>query len=546
MKKIYCIILCAIAALSCTPSKEKIAIIPAPAEIEFGSGTFRLKAGAINYSPELGEVAAERIKEFAQRLSLASGQKFELSDKPVGGGGINFLHDASLAAEEYAISISGKGMQVRAASLNGVVYALSSIRQMLPLAIYGGESEPCAKWQLPCCEIRDYPRFAYRGMHLDVSRHFFGVNEVKKYLDIMAEYKLNRFHWHLTDDQGWRIEIKKYPLLTEKGSIREGTMIGHLDSDDMEIVSDKKSYGGFYTREEIREVVKYAEGLGITIVPEIDLPGHMLAALASYPELGCTGGPYKVWERWGVAKDVLCVGKEKSFEFLENVLGEIIELFPGEYIHIGGDECPKDAWRACPRCRQRIRSLGIKGDEKHSAEDYLQNYVTTRIQNFLALHGRRIIGWDEILEGKLSQGATIMSWRGVSGGIEGAKKGFNVIMTPYSHLYFDFYQSEDKEKEPLAIGGYTPLGKVYSFDPYKGLPEKARGRILGVQANLWTEYIASEEQLEYMLLPRLLALSEVQWSKADDRDYEAFKEKLITRHLPALDRMGYNHSKALE
>lgn len=545
MKKIYSIVICFIAVLSCASPKVETAIIPAPAELKAGSGVFNLKGQKISYSPELGEISAERIKEFAERLSLACGQKSELSDK-VCECGIAFIADKNLAEEEYLIKISRKGMQVRAASLNGVVYALASIRQMLPVAIYGREREPDAKWQLPCCEIRDYPRFTYRGMHLDISRHFFDINEVKKYLDIMAEYKLNRFHWHLTDDQGWRIEIKKYPRLTEKGSRRAGTMIGHLDSDDMKIVSDKKSYGGFYTQDEIREVVKYAEGLGITVVPEIDLPGHMLAALSAYPELGCTGGPYEVWQRWGVAKDVLCAGKEKTFEFLENVLAEIVELFPGEYIHIGGDECPKDAWRACAKCRKRIKSLGIKGDEKHSAEDYLQNYVTTRIQNFLAAKGRRIIGWDEILEGRLSEGATIMSWRGVAGGIEGAKKGFDVIMTPYSHLYFDFYQSEEKEKEPLAIGGYTPLEKVYSFDPYEGLPEEARGHILGVQANLWTEYIVSDKQLEYMLLPRLQALSEVQWCKTENMDYEVFKEKLTGRHFPALDKMGYNYSKAVE
>ena len=386
-------------------------------------------------------------------------------------------------------------------------------------------------------KIADAPRFAYRGMHLDVARHFFSVDEVKRYIDVMAIHKLNTLHWHLTDDQGWRIEIKRYPELTAVGSIRKATVVRKEWG-----TYDGTPYGGFYTQDEIRDVVKYAADRGVTVIPEIDLPGHMLAALTAYPELGCTGGPYEVWGRWGVADDVLCPGREKTFEFLEGVLTEVMELFPSEYIHIGGDECPKVRWEKCPRCQAKIRQLGLKDDGEHTAEHYLQSYVTDRIGKFLAQHGRRIIGWDEILEGRAPSDAVVMSWRGSEGGIAAAKLGHDVIMTPNSHFYFDYYQSLDTDAEPFGIGGYIPMEQVYSYDPaFPELTPEQQKHILGVQANLWTEYVLSDEHLEYMLLPRLAALSEVQWCLPETKDWNRFIGSF--RMDKIYSQLGYEFAK---
>ena len=349
-------------------------------------------------------------------------------------------------------------------------------------------------------------------------------------------YKLNRFHWHLTDDQGWRIEIKSYPLLSQIACWREGTMIGRDFSSN-----DHIRYGGFYTQDEIREVVEYAAARGITVVPEVDLPGHMLAAMSAYPQLGCTGGPYAAWTIWGVSDQVLCVGKESTFTFLERVLAEVAELFPGEYIHIGGDECPKDEWKKCPDCQALIRRLGLKDDGRFTAEQYLQNYVTKRIQDYLASLGKKVIGWDEILEGDLAPGATVMSWRGAAGGREAAARGFDAVMAPNSHCYFDYYQAEGGEGEPLGIGGFVPVEKVYSLDPLEGIAPEHAHHILGVQANLWTEYISTPEHLEYMLLPRMLALSEVQWCTPENRDAGRFLRVLREHEFPVLEQAGYNY-----
>ena len=358
----------------------------------------------------------------------------------------------------------------------------------------------------------------------------------------MTVYKLNRLHWHLTDDQGWRAEIKAYPKLMEVSAWRNGTVIKKDWGSN-----DGIRYGGFYTQEEMKEVVAYAAARGITVIPEVDLPGHMVAALAAYPELGCTGGPYEVWTRWGVAKDILCAGNDAVFTFLEGVFTELMEIFPSEYIHIGGDECfggdaepnRPDPWDVCPKCAARMKALGIKKGPQ--AKHYLQNYVTARVQAFLNAHGRRVIGWDEILDGTLAEGATIMSWRGVEGGIKAAAKGFDAIMTPNSHCYFDFYQGQERDKEPFGIGGDLPLEKVYSYEPFDGIAPEAKGHILGVQANLWTEYITTPEHLEYMLLPRMCALSEVQWCAADKKDYARFDASL-DHTFEMLDAMGVNYS----
>ena len=519
-------------------------IVPRPAQAELRKGTLRVAGIAIKCDPALDPKAREAVAAFAVRLGYVSGKTTTVSS-PVGLAasleagkvkGMVFLRDASLAPEAYSILVSPANAVIRASGLNGVLYALQTLRQMLPAEIYGDKPAENRKWILPCCFISDSPRFAYRGMHLDSARHFWSIGEVKRYLDVMAMYKLNRFHWHLTDDQGWRIEILSYPLLSQISCWREGTMIGRDFSSN-----DGIRYGGFYTQDEIREVVAYAADRGITVVPEVDLPGHMLAALAAYPELGCTGGPYAAWTVWGVSDQVLCAGKEATFRFLEAVLSEVADLFPGEYIHIGGDECPKGEWEKCPDCQARIRELGLRGDARFSAEQYLQNYVMRRIQDFLAAKGKKIIGWDEILEGEPAPGATVMSWRGADGGRQAAALGFDAIMTPNSHCYFDYYQAEDGAGEPLGIGGFVPVEKVYALDPLEGIAPEHAHRILGVQANLWTEYIATPEHLEYMLLPRLLALSEVQWCRPEQRDPGRFLRVMRERQYAVLEAAGYNY-----
>jgi len=403
-------------------------------------------------SQKKAEGAAKR-QSIYEKFAASDTTQSKLTDSTkAGDDGFEFKFNPNLAAEQYFIDIDDDEVKVEASALNGFIYACETLKQMLPAAIYGNKKAK-GNWVLPCVRILDEPRFGYRGMHLDCSRHFWTVEETKKYIDIMVAYKLNTLHWHLTDDQGWRVEIKAYPRLTEIGAWRDGTVIGK-DWDS----NDGIRYGGFYTQEQLREVVEYAAARGITIIPEIDLPGHMIAALAAYPELGCTGGPYKVWQRWGIAKDILCAGKEETFTFIESVLSELMDIFPSKYIHIGGDECfdpfDKEAvfpWDTCPRCGARMKALGIqKGPE---AKHRLQNYVTARVQKFVTSKGRNIIGWDEILEGELEKGATIMSWRGVEGGIKATSMGFDAIMTPYTYCYFDYYQGIERDKEPFGIGG---------------------------------------------------------------------------------------------
>lgn len=411
--------------------------------------------------------------------------------------------------EAYQIIVDENIIKITSSNTSGVFYGIQTLRKSLPV---GAKQSKIA---LPAVKINDWPRFAYRGMHLDVSRHFFPIDSIKVYIDAMAMHNLNKFHLHITDDQGWRIEIKKYPKLTEIGAWRSGTLIGKT------MAYDTIRHGGFYTLEELRDLVKYAEDKHITIIPEIDLPGHMLAALASYPELGCTGGPYEVWKCWGVSEDVICAGNEQAMQFLEDVLLEVMDIFPSEYIHIGGDEVPRDRWKECPKCQAKIKQLGIKGDDKHSAEDYLQSYVMSRMEQFVENHGRHIIGWDEMLDGELAPNATVMSWRGSSGGYKAAKMRHNVIMTPNDYLYFDYYQTLDTDNEPFSIGGYNPVKKVYSYEPIpEGLTEEEQKYILGPQANIWTEYTSEFNVLLYRLLPRIGALAEVQWCDPAQKDYE--------------------------
>ncbi|MEG1904928.1 MAG: family 20 glycosylhydrolase [Bacteroidales bacterium] len=514
-------------------------LIPYPNHLATSQGEFKITSNVkLNFPENADDASMQVINNFIQNLQSVADVKLISDVAAQKSREISFVNNPELGKEEYKISIQPDKVLVQAATANGFFYATLTLKQMLPLAVYGSEAKPQENWSLPCVEIQDKPRFEYRGMHLDVSRHFFSKEEVKRYIDIMAAYKLNKFHWHLTDDQGWRIEIKKYPELTSIGGIRKKTMI-KKDWDNY----DHTPYGGFYTQDEIREIVQYASDRFITVIPEIDLPGHMMAALASYPSLGCVGKDYEVSGQWGVRDDVLCVGKESTFDFIENVLTEVVDLFPSEYIHIGGDECPKVRWEKCPTCQKKIKELRIKGDEKHKPEHYLQSYVISRVEKFLNAKGRRIIGWDEILEGGLAPNATVMSWRGMDGGIEAARQGNDVIMTPSSHLYFDHYQSNDTENEPFSIGGCSPVERVYSFEPVAPVltPEESK-HILGTQANLWTEYIPSVDQLHYQLLPRLAALSEVQWTNPESKSWERFINNL-DRETKMYDMLGYNYAQ---
>jgi hexosaminidase len=436
---------------------------------------------------------------------------------------------SSLPAEGYTLSVNPSGALIKASAAAGLFYGVQSFIQLVD-----------DNKQTPIIDINDYPRFAYRGLHLDVGRHMFPPAFIKKYIDLMAKHKFNRFQWHLTEDQGWRIEIKKYPRLTEVGSIRKQTPIGKQTTRTRaQAQYDGKSYGGFYTQEEIKEIVQYARQRYVTIVPEIELPGHSSAALASYPELGCTGGPYEVASSWGVFKDIYCAGKEDTFVFLQNVFDEVIALFPGEYIHIGGDEAPKDRWKECPNCQKRIASLNLKDEHE------LQRYFVQRIEQYLNSKGKQIIGWDEILEGGLSPNATVMSWRGESGGIAAAQQGHNVIMTPEKWTYLDYAQDTSKS-EPLSIGNYTPISKVYSYEPIpESLSPQEAKHILGAQCNVWTEYIKTPSHAEYMVYPRAAALAEVVWSPKEKRDYADFLTRMKT-HVTRLKSWNVNYAKHIE
>jgi hexosaminidase len=429
--------------------------------------------------------------------------------------------------EAYQLNILGDRIAIYASTNQGLFYGIQTLLQLIPFTTNATEIK------LDNLMMDDIPKFQWRGMHLDVSRHFFSKEFIKKYIDYLAMYKMNTFHWHLTDDQGWRIEIKKYPKLTEVGSWRNGSMIGHYTDQTF----DDIRYGGFYTQEEIKEIVAYAKERHITIVPEIEMPGHALAALASYPEFSCTGGPFEVGKTWGVLEDVFCP-KDETFTFLENILSEVIALFPSEYIHIGGDECPKVRWKSCPHCQKRIK------DEKLKDEHELQSYFIQRIEKFVNSKGRKIIGWDEILEGGLAPNAAVMSWRGTEGGIAAAKEKHFVVMSPGSHCYFDHYQGEPKN-EPIAFGGYTNVEKVYSFNPIpKELSEEESKYILGAQANVWTEYINTPEHVEYMVFPRIAALAEVLWGTSNPNEYKVFETRLI-QHFERYEKKGINYSKAI-
>ncbi|MBQ8337344.1 MAG: family 20 glycosylhydrolase [Bacteroidaceae bacterium] len=524
-----------LAAVSCNDSSytADYRIIPLPQEIEKGDGEgFVLdKNTVIEYK---GNEQMRRNAEFlAEYVKEKTTFELNVSDACTGKRAITLEIDGSIEnSEGYELEADEEGITIKGATEAGVFYGIQTLRKALPFT--DGK-----RVLLPEVEIEDYPRFSYRGAHLDVSRHFFTKDSVKRFIDILAMHNINRLHWHLTDDQGWRIEIKKYPKLSTIAAERDETVIGKNSG-----VYDGMHYGPFiYTQDECREIVQYAAERHITVIPEIDLPGHMQAALAAYPEFGCTGGPYEVWKMWGVSDNVLCAGNDATLSFIEDVLEEVIEVFPSKYIHIGGDECPKDQWQKCPKCQARIKELGIKGDKKHSAEMYLQSFVISHAEKFLNSKGRRIIGWDEILEGGLAPNATVHSWRGIDGGLEAARQGHDCIMSPNNFMYFDYYQTTRTDEEPLAIGGYVPVEKVYSFEPiHESLTPEQQKHIIGVQANLWTEYVPTFSHVEYMELPRMAALCEVQWCKPENKNYEEFKQRLLPM-FELYEAHDYNYAK---
>ena len=505
------------------------AIIPKPAHLEMEKGKFLIDENTFVHAPaELSNEAAF----LTGMLSTASGIKIEHKEKGDEGHGIYLkIEDSIKNKEGYVLNISYEKIEVAAPTAAGIFYGLQSLRQLMPAEAEIGSVEELT---FPAVRIVDEPRFSYRGMHLDVARHMFPAEFIKTYIDLLALHKFNRFHWHLTEDQGWRIEIKKYPKLTEIGSIRKETMV---EKNFDPYKGDGKEYGGFYTQEEVKDIVAYAQKKHITIIPEIEMPGHSRAALAAYPELGNGAGPYEVATTWGVFKEIYAP-KEETFKFLENVLTEVMELFPSEYIHIGGDEAPKDEWEKSTQAQQVIKENNLKDEHE------LQSYFIRRIEKFLNANGRQIIGWDEILEGGLAPNATVMSWRGTEGGIAAAKQGHNVVMTPGSHLYFDYYQA-DPENESLAIGGFTPVEKVYSFEPVPGeLSKEEEKHILGAQANVWTEYITTPEHVEYMVLPRMSALAEVVWTPAKEKNWDNFVQRL-EKLVERFDQLGLNYATHL-
>lgn len=437
--------------------------------------------------------------------------------------------------EAYSINVSSDGILVRAVAPEGIYRATRTLLKSVG-------TEKTSSVEFPSAEVSDWPRFGYRGLMLDVSRHFSDVEMVKRTIDMLALHQLNIFHWHLTDDQGWRIEIKSHPELTEVGAWRDDTVVGrYLGGTDYP--TDGKRHGGFYTQEQIREIVAYAKERYIEIIPEIDLPGHTSAVLAAYPQLGCEDKEYKVANRWGVIRDVLCAGNPASLDLFKDIMDEVCDLFPGKYIHLGGDECVKDRWKACPKCQKKIRELGLKDGSRYSKEDYLQSWFMGEVASFVQSKGKRVIGWDEILEGVPMDDSVIMSWRGTEGGITAARMGHDVVMTPTSDMYFDQSQTLASQLEEIPVGGFINVMKVYSYEPLPAsLTPEQQKHILGCQANVWCEYMPEERTRQYQMLPRLAALSEVQWTMPERKNYKDFLKRL-PKMLSIYDHYGYNYAK---
>ncbi len=500
-------------------------VIPQPQSIDTiagRTGYIISRSTEIHYAPETSEMErhARFLQQYAEdilgyRIPIKAG--IPTKTRSADSGILLKLEKGDAQSEAYDILVSSDQMWITSTGTAGIFYGIQTLRKALATAPITGNADGF-RVSLPAVHITDAPRFAYRGMHLDVCRHFFPIDSVKTYIDMLALHNMNTFHWHLSDDQGWRIEIKQYPELTSIGSVRKGTMIGRDFSSN-----DSIPVSGYFTQEEAHEVVRYAAERHIQVIPEIEMPGHMQGALAAYPQLGCTGGPYDVIGWWGISDDVLCVGNPEVVKFCENILDEIMDIFPSKYIHIGGDECPKVRWEKCPKCQAKVRELGLQKDKQFSAEQKLQSWFTHQIDDYLTAHDHTAIGWDEILEGGISDNAVVMSWRGVEGAVEAAHQGHHSIMVPTSYFYFDYYQRRNREHEPLSIGGYVPIEKVYSFNPIpEALTDDEQKYIWGVQANIWTEYIHTFNHVQYMALPRMGALAEVQWCQPEQKDYTRF------------------------
>ena len=529
------IILCTTLILlhtSCILQKNdpiKPAILPIPVSQNISEGSFMLNNDTqLVFENDFKQVAAF-LKGYIENGSTIKLKTTESAHK------ISFVKDENISnSEGYELTVSTNGITIAANSPTGAFYGVQSLRQLLPVQFENGTYEN-TEVAVQNVEIKDAPQFKYRGMHLDVGRHFFSVDFIKKYIDMMSMLKMNTFHWHLTEDQGWRIEIKKYPKLNEIAAYRKETLIGHYSDQPQKY--DGKKYGGYYTQEQVKDIVKYASERQIDVIPEIEMPGHSVAAISAYPELGCTGKQIDVATKWGVFDDIYCT-KEATFNFLEDVLDEVMELFPSKYIHIGGDEAPKTNWKTCANCQKLIKKEGLKDEHE------LQSYFITRMEKYINSKGKQIIGWDEILEGGLAPNATVMSWRGIKGAVTAAKQHHDVILTPGSHCYFDHYQSTN-EDEPVAIGGFLPLEKVYSFNPIPAELTKEEAKyVLGAQGNVWTEYMQTEDKVEYMAFPRMIALSEVVWSKTANKNYESFKSRLI-QYQKRLDIRDVNYANHL-
>ncbi|MBJ6142281.1 family 20 glycosylhydrolase [Hymenobacter sp. BT559] len=522
------------AAQQASTSQRAIAVIPQPVRLVPGTGSFAITPETKIYVGPKNDELRRIGQGLSQEIGRATGVQPPVVQTAPGkqrAGTIYLKLSApadTLGPEGYALSVQPTQVVLAANQPQGLFLGTQTIRQLLPAQRTLGAN-------LPAVEVADKPRYQWRGMHLDVSRHFFPTEFVKQYIDYLALHKMNTFHWHLTDDQGWRIEIKKYPKLTTLGGFREGTLIGHYGAKVPEY--DNVRYGGFYTQEQIKEVVKYAQDRYITVVPEIEMPGHALAALTAYPELSCTGGPFKVGQTWGVYDDIFCAGNEQTFAFLQDVLTEVMPLFPSKTVHIGGDEAPKTRWKVCHKCQARIKAEHLKDEHE------LQSYFVQRMEKFVNSKGKTIMGWDEILEGGLAPNAAVMSWRGMEGGTAAAKQKHQVVMTPGEFVYFDHAQGE-VSLEPLNIGGYLPLEKVYSFEPTPSeLSADEKKYILGAQANLWTEYIPTTQQVEYMVLPRMSALAEVLWTPARQKNWESFKVRMQPQYQ-RFAALGANYAKS--
>jgi len=535
LKKLVVILFLSIFATQIFAQKPKtLALIPMPNSLVYSSGEFELNKETMLV---LNDTAFLKEVEYFNE-ELAKNYKFRLPVVSMAPNSENYIlinQSTEEKTECYRLTVSPQKIEIVMSDGAGLFYALKTLVQLIPV-------ENSKVLAIACLEIKDAPRYPWRGMHLDCSRHFFTKDEVKTYIDYLAMYKFNVFHWHLTDDQGWRIEIKQYPLLTQIGSQRKESIVGKPKFDKnwkptKDNTYDGKPHGGFYTQDDIREVVRYAHSKHITVVPEIEMPGHSLAALASYPQYSCNGGPFETYTTWGVSDDVYCAGNDSTFTFIQNILSEVMDLFPGKYIHIGGDECPKARWKVCKKCQQRKLEEGLKD------ENELQSYFITRVEKYVNQKGKQIIGWDEILEGGLAPNAAVMSWRGTQGGIDAAKLNHFVVMTPGKPCYFDHYQIQDRTKEPIAIGGFNPLDSVYKYNPTPTSLNKTEAAfILGAQGNVWTEYITDFSKIQYMAMPRMAALSEVLWTMPVQKNFKNFVIRLNAHRL-VLDKLQVNYAK---